>query len=66
MILYKIINKIGIYWVLAEHPTEAEQKLNKVLNDADYGFFEDRKIQTIEAIAESVRPDFIIKKFLIP
>ena len=35
--LYKLVNGIGIYWVIAKDPTEAENKLISILNDADYG-----------------------------
>lgn len=52
MKLYKINNGIGTYWVVAEHPTEAEAKLKTMLDAADYGFSEKRKALSIEIIAE--------------
>ena len=49
--LYKLTNNIGNWWVVAEHPTEAENKLSELLNIADYGHFLDREITNIELIA---------------
>ena len=52
MNLYKITNDIDTWWVVAKHPTEAEETLMKQLQAWDYGFFNHRKVRTIEFIAE--------------
>jgi hypothetical protein len=66
MSLYKIENGIGIYWVLADHPTEACEKLKKLLDDADYGFSERRKPTVITPIAETAKDaKFVTGKFLV-
>lgn len=67
MKLYKIENGFGDYWVVAEHPTQAEEKLLKYLNDADYGFSEKRQPKTITLIAESTNDiRFITGKNFLP
>ncbi len=65
--LYKVVNKIGVYWVIATDPTDAEKKLYKILNEADYGFYEHRKVTEIHLIAEEVyeRPFGLTNNFLI-
>lgn len=65
MKLYKIENGIGTYWVVAEHPTEAEQKLKFLLDKNDYGFTDKRKALSITIIAEAVENNYIAGKFLI-
>jgi hypothetical protein len=66
MTLYQIENGLGVYWVLAEHPTEACEKLKKLLDDADYGFPNNRKPSVITPIAESGEDaKFITGKFLV-
>lgn len=64
MTLYKIENGIGTYWVVAEDLTEADEKLTKVLDYADYGFIAQRKTITITVIAEEVE-DNLTGKFLV-
>ena len=55
MNLYKLINEIGIYWVVADDPTSAEKKLMSVLNAGDgYGFSGKRKVMEIHLIAEQI------------
>jgi len=55
MKLYKLINKIGTYWVVAKDPTEAESKLMKLLEAGDgYGFSGDRVVREIHFIADQV------------
>ena len=39
MTLFKLTNKIGEWFVIAEHPTEAEQMLKAHLDKADYDFW---------------------------
>lgn len=65
MKLYKITNGIGVYWVVAEHPTEACEKLELILGKYNYGFGVDRKPKTIEVIAEEIKDQFLTGKFLV-
>lgn len=65
MKLYKLETKIGTYWVIAEHPTQAEQKLAHTLNENDYGFSNDRKVISITHIADAVTDSFMTGKHLI-
>lgn len=51
MKLYRLTNEIDVWYVIAEHPTEAEEKLVKHLNEADYGFTDKRKVSRIELLA---------------
>lgn len=53
MKLYKLTNNVTIneWYVLADHPTEAEDKLITYFNKHDYGFKRDRKVSKIELIA---------------
>ena len=63
MNLYKLSTGVGDYWVIASHPTEAEEKLTKVLNDSNYGHFKDRIVQSIHFIAKEVDKTFIIAQY---
>ena len=64
--LYKISNGIGDYWVIANHPTEAEEKVEKLLNDADYGFTDQRKTKNISIVAQEAGDTrFISGKYLL-
>ena len=63
--LYKIKNELADYFIIANDPTEAEQKLLKVLNDADYGFSRKRKTISITPIAEEITDNFLTGKTLI-
>lgn len=55
MKLYKIETKgLGTYHIVANHPTEAENRLVDLLTDADYGFTEDRRVQIITLISDEV------------
>ena len=64
--LYKITNGIGDYWVIAKHPTEAEEKLLKLLNEADYGFDDNRKAKNISIVADEAGDTrFISGKYLL-
>ncbi len=55
--LYKVkLQTLGIYntsYVIAEHPTEAYEKVIKFLNDNDLTFKNERTLDSIELIAES-------------
>ena len=65
--LYKLINGIGIYWVIAKDPTEAENKLMDILNKSNYGFTKQRIVTEIHVISEEATSDpfGISGKFLI-
>jgi hypothetical protein len=66
MILYKVTNKIDTWWVIAEHPTQAGEKLYKLLDAHGYGFYEHRKVLKIELVAtETNDKRFISGHFLI-
>jgi hypothetical protein len=66
MKLYRIDNEIGSYYVIAEHPTHAEQKLQTILDRADYGYTKQRVMKSITLIAESIDDErFISGKFLV-
>ena len=64
MKLYKLETKIGTYWTIAEHPTEAEQKVTSILNERDYGYTDDRKVTSIIVVAEAIE-DYLTDKFLV-
>jgi hypothetical protein len=65
--LYKLINGIGIYWVIAKDPTDAENKLMDLLDKADYGFSKDRVVKEIHLIADEIYEGSsgISNKFLV-
>ena len=64
--LYRLTTKLGIYWVSANHPTEAQDKLVNILDVNNYGFSKDRKVTTIELIAEGIGDNGILTgKFFI-
>jgi len=55
MKLYKIETKnLGEHWVIAQHPTEAEQKLTEALNKSYHGFMYQRRASVITVIAEAI------------
>ena len=49
--LYKIENKLGTFYVVAGTFDEAVIELKERLDQADYGFFQDRDIPSIEHVA---------------
>jgi hypothetical protein len=65
--LYKLVNGIGIYWVIAKDPTDAENKLMGLLDKADYGFSKDRVVKEIHLIADEIYEGSsgISNKFLV-
>ena len=66
MKLYKVTNRIGDWWVTAEHPTEAEEKVIKHLDKANYGFLKYRIVSNIELIATEASDErFITGHFLL-
>lgn len=54
MKLYKLTNKLGSYYVVATDPTSAAVRLFSLLSEADYGFYEERKVSHIEVIADEL------------
>jgi hypothetical protein len=65
MKLYKIENGIGTYWVIAEHPTEAEEKLQSILDKNNYGFSANRKALSITIVAEAIENNYLTGKYLV-
>lgn len=65
MKLYKLKTQVGEFLVVANHPTEAEQKLMKVLNDTDYGYSRQREVTNIEVMGIEITDKFITGKNLI-
>ena len=64
--LYKLTTRLGVYWVSASHPTEAQDKLVTILDVDDYGFSKDRKVTNIELIAEGIADNGMLTgKFFI-
>lgn len=64
-ILYRIDNGLGSYFVIAEHPTEAQNKLKKILDDNDYGFSSKREVISITPLATEIDNEFLTGKFLV-
>lgn len=66
MKLYKVTNEIGDWFIIAKHPTEAEDKLIEHLDKTDYGLSKNRVIKRIEIIATMADDDrFISGHFLL-
>jgi len=65
MTLYKVTNGVGDWWVIAEHPTEAEEKVKTHLNKHDYGYTDDRQVINISIIATESNNTFITDHFLL-
>lgn len=66
MKLYLVTTLAGDYWTIADHPTEAQSKVEKYLNEADYGFSNNRKAINIKIMAEAASDvRFITNKFLV-
>lgn len=64
--LYKLENGLGVYWTIAKDPTEAQNKVESYLNNADYGFSEKRKVFQIAVMAEAADDlAFITNKMLV-
>lgn len=49
--LYRIKNKIGEFYIVAHSFDEAAGEMMKRLDDADYGFFQDRTVPSIDYLA---------------
>lgn len=54
MNLYYVQTRKFQHYVLAEHPTQAQEKLEELLKVADYGFYDDRKVTEIKLIAREL------------
>lgn len=63
MKLYMLKNAIGWFYVLAEHPTEAQKKLEDKLSEAEYGFTSERKTTEIRLLSTLVDSSFNGKPF---
>jgi len=66
--LYQLDTRLpnGDYWVIATDPTTAQQKLEKILDEADYGYTDQRKVERIQVIAKGITDTrFIQDKKLI-
>lgn len=49
--LYRIINKIGTFYIVAHSFDEAADEMKDRLQRADYGFFQDRNVPSIDHLA---------------
>lgn len=49
--LYRIINKIGTFYIVARSFDEAADEMKDRLQRADYGFFQDRNVPRIDHLA---------------
>lgn len=49
--LYRINNKIGEFYIVAYSFDEAADKMKERLRKADYGFFQDRNVPSIDHLA---------------
>ena len=56
---------LGDYWVVANNPTEAENKLVNILNEYNYGYSTCRKVTIIKIIAEHITDQFLTGKRLV-
>lgn len=54
--LYLLKTKnLGEYYVIADHPTEAQKKLEGDLKKAGYGFDKEREVQSIQILAKELQ-----------
>jgi hypothetical protein len=60
--LYRLTNKLGDFYVIDNDPTSAINKLEGLLNESDYGFYEYRKVFRCDLIANELS-DFNHKPF---
>ncbi len=42
------------YYVIAEHPTQAKENIEKCLNDTDYHFSMEREIKEIKLLTKAI------------
>lgn len=65
--LYMVTTKkVGNFYIVADHPTEAVNKLKKFFVDVNYGHIEDREIEVIKYLAETCEDNrFPINKRLV-
>lgn len=50
--LYRVNNKIGTFYIVANSFDEAANELMERLRNADYGFIQDRTVPSIDHLAE--------------
>ena len=65
MNLYFVETRKFIYYVIAEHPTQAQEKLEDLLCKADYGFKENRHVIKITLMAQCIK-NYNGKPFINP
>lgn len=49
---------LGDFHVLANDPTEALNSLEKILNNQEYGFSDDRKVINIKLVTQTLRASY--------
>ena len=53
--LYKLTtSELGDFYVIAKDPTSAQKRLESELDKSNYGFSHERKVITIERLAEEI------------
>ena len=57
--LYGIKNGIGYYYVVGKDLTDAESKLQRILDHHDYGTSQDRKTKSIDIIATEMKDEIL-------
>jgi len=57
MNLYLLTNGMGDYYVVGSDPTHAQERLEKTLNECDYGFTRERKVATIRLLTSEISND---------
>ena len=64
--LYRLTNELGDWFVIAEHPTAAEERLMEHLNAANYGISDKRAVRVIELVStEAADTRFLTGHFLL-
>ncbi len=64
MNLYLLKNGLNKpFYVIAGSPNQAQNKLQRLLDEADYGYSKDRKVKSIELLGEEVTNSFNGKPF---
>lgn len=52
--LYLLTTGIGDFYVIAEDPTKAQELLENLLNEKDYGFYPNRKVTNIKFLSKEL------------
>ena len=50
-------NGLGEFYLVAENPNDAKEKLELELNKSDYGFSGKRKVENIKILASEIKVD---------